>query len=425
VGAGVDSPLTVNQTGRTARGLLVDEIPNRRIEMTMRHRSLSRSPRRRSRWPVWLTVLLACAAAQNCAHAQDGRATICSESLPDMFDRVSPAVVSISATSINPFRLSERVSHVVGSGVLIDATGLILTNSHVAYGRQSISVTLDDGSRLPARMVGADPIFDLALLRVTPPGTGRLPILALGDSDRVRVGDEVAAIGNPIGFDQTLTRGIVSGMNRILPETPFSLLEPLIQTDAPINPGNSGGPLLNRCGEVIGINTAMIADAQNIGFAVPANLAKSTISALISHGRVIRPWVGFHGQLVSSELKGLVKMPLVDGLLVEAVEPGSPAEKAGIQGGQLELELDGRAFLLGGDIITSINGRAIDSMETLTDVMRALVVGGSLRLIAFRDGSPREVAYSLPERPLLPSDVSEGRMLAPAANARTRRLPPR
>ena len=395
--------------------------------MMMSRRTRSRSWRRRipGPVPVWLAVLLACAATQNDAHAQAGREATCSESLPDMFDRVSPAVVSISAMSINPFRLSERVSHVVGSGVLIDTSGLILTNAHVAYGRQSITVTLDDGSRLAARMIGADPIFDLALLRVTPPASGRLPTLALGDSDRVRVGDEVAAIGNPIGFDQTLTRGIVSGMNRILPETPFSLLEPLIQTDAPINPGNSGGPLLNRCGEVIGINTAMIADAQSIGFAVPANLAKATISALLSQGRVIRPWVGFHGQLVSSELKRLVTLPLVDGLLVEAVEPGSPAEKAGIQGGQLELELVGRAFLLGGDIITSINGRAVDSMETLADVMRGLVVGGHLRLVVVRDGARRDVDYALPERPLLPSDVSEGRMLGPAAKGRTRRVPPR
>ncbi len=393
--------------------------------MMKSERLLSHSPRRPRRWPAWLAVVLACAAGQTRADAQTPSPASCAESLPDMFDRISPAVVSISATSINPYRLSERVSRVVGSGILFDATGLILTNSHVAYGRQSITVTLDDGTRLTARLVGADPIFDLAVLRVTPPGAERLPTAPLGDSDRMRVGDDVVAIGNPIGFDQTLTRGIVSGMNRILPETPFSLQEPLIQTDAPINPGNSGGPLLNRCGEVIGINTAIIADAQNIGFAVPVNLAKATVASLVSHGRVIRPWVGFHGQLVSGELKNLLRTPLPDGLLVEVIEPGSPAEKAGLLGGQLELEIDGRGFLLGGDVIASINGRALDSADTLTDVMRGLAVGGNIRLSVLRDGTRREIAYALPERPILPGDVSEGRSLTPAARRRSHHVPPR
>ena len=355
-------------------------------------------------------VLLAAGAAPAGAREPAPR---CTESLPDMFDRVSPAVVSIGATSINPYRLSERVSHVVGSGVVIDADGLVLTNSHVAYGRQSITVTLDDGRRLPARLVGADPIFDLALLRIALPASEKLPPLRLGDSDRLRVGDEVLAIGNPVGLDQTLTRGIVSGMNRVLPETPFSVLEPLIQTDASINPGNSGGPLLNRCGEVVGINTAVMADAQNIGFAVPSNLARTTMASLLAHGRVIRPWLGFHGQLVTSELKDLVKTLLVDGLLVEVIEPGSPAATAGLRGGSLEVEIDGRAYLLGGDVVTGINGRALDTPEALLDTMRSLAVGSEVRLSVFRDGQRREMVYALPERPLLPSDVSEGRTLAP------------
>jgi len=364
-------------------------------------------------------LLFAVASVAATSNAQSKpTADACEESLADMFDRVSPAIVSISATSINPYRLSERVSHIVGSGVLVDAEGLILTNSHVAYGRQSITVTLDDGRRLPGRLVGADPIFDLALLRVSVPPSERLPTVALGDSDRVRVGDDVVAIGNPIGLDQTLTRGIVSGMNRVLPETPYSALEPLIQTDASINPGNSGGPLLNRCGEVIGINTAVMADAQNIGFAVPVNLAKTTMASLLAHGRVIRPWIGFHGQLVTSELKDLLKAPLVDGLLVEVVEPGSPAEGAGLLGGRLELEIDGRAYLFGGDVVTAINGRTLDSAETLADAMRKLAVGTTVRLNVFRDGQRREVSYTLPERPLLPSDVSEGRTLSPASRAR-------
>jgi len=247
-----------------------------------------------------------------------------------------------------------------------------------------------------------------------------LPTVSLGDSDRTRVGEEVLAIGNPLGLDQTLTRGIVSGMNRILPETPFSLLEPLIQTDAAINPGNSGGPLVNRCGEVIGINTAVIAEAQNIGFAVPSNLAKTTTAQLVSEGRVIRPWVGFHGQLIGSDLRALLKIPLADGLLIEVIEPGSPAAVAGLQGGQMELELEGRAYLLGGDIITSMNGRAIDSPEALSEAMRGLRVGTELRLRVFRDGKYRDVRYALPERPILPGDV-RGDKQASAISAGSRR----
>lgn len=392
--------------------------------MTISPSTFWRPSPRRALWLALLSILLACGgAAGEDARAESPRPTPCAEALPDVFDRVSPAVVSISATSINPYRLSERVVHVVGSGVLIDGSGLVLTNAHIAFGRQSITVTLDDGTRLPATLVGADPIFDLAVLRIPKPPGGALPTVALGDSERTRVGEEVIAIGNPLGLDQTLTRGVVSAMNRILPETPFSLLEPLIQTDAAINPGNSGGPLLNRCGEVIGINTAVITDAQNIGFAVPSNLAKATLAALLSQGRVIRPWVGFHGQLVASELKDLLKTPLVDGLLVEVVEPGSPAETAGLQGGRLELELDGRSYLLGGDIITSINGRRLDSPEALADAMRALRVGADLTMRVFREGSYRDVRYALSERPILPADVPGDRPFARAMSGRSRRAP--
>src|SRR6266481_1993747 len=249
----------------------------------------------------------------------------CKEDIPTLYERVSPTVVMISGQSINPYKLQDRVSRVIGSGFIFDREGLILTNSHVAFGRQALYVSMDDGTVLPAKLIGADPIFDIAVIEIPIPEHGTLPTAILGDSDRIRVGEEVIAIGNPLGLDQTVTRGIVSGLNRILPETPLSLSEPLIQTDAPINPGNSGGPLLNRCGQVIGINTAVIADAQNIGFAVPSNLVKTTLAALLSQGRVVRPWVGFHGQLVGSEPKDLLKAPLVDGLLVEVIEPRSPA----------------------------------------------------------------------------------------------------
>jgi serine protease Do len=356
--------------------------------------------------------------------ADPPKAATCSESISEIYDRVSPAVVFITATSINPYSLADRVERIVGSGFLVDAAGLILTNSHVAFGRQSITVTLDDGTALPAQLVGADPIFDLALLRIPMPSSGKLPVATPGDSERVRVGEEVLAIGNPMGLDQTLTRGIISGINRVLPETPFSLMEPLIQTDAAINPGNSGGPLLNRCGEVIGINTAIIPEAQGIGFAIPINLAKVVMPSLLTRGRVIRPWVGFHGQLVGEPLRNLLRIPLVDGFLIEVIEPGSPAEQAGLRAGHLEIVIGGRAVLVGGDIITRVNGTPLTSPEAIGRALRPLQVGETPRLTVFRDGEYREVEYTLPERPVLPGDLRGQRTFQPSIDRGIRPAPP-
>lgn len=332
------------------------------------------------------------------------------ESIPDLFDRISPTVVFVTATSIDPFRLTDRVTHVVGSGFIIDPSGLILTNAHVVYGRQSITITLDDGMILPARLIGADPIFDLAVLQVSPPEE-LLQAASFGDSDRVRVGEEVLAIGNPMGLDQTMTRGIISAINRVLPETTYSSQEPLLQTDAPINPGNSGGPLLNRKGEVVGITTAILQEAQNIGFAIPSNLAKRIIPMLIKDGRVIRPWIGFQGQFIDASFVELLQIPLVEGILVEVIEPGSPAEQAGLHGGDLEIAISDRSFLMGGDIITQMNGIPITSEEKFIEALQKLKVGATLHLTFYRDGKRLEVKYVVPERPTLSGDLPSHRAL--------------
>jgi S1-C subfamily serine protease len=331
----------------------------------------------------------------------------CTQPLTSVFKQVSPAVVFISAVSINPYRMNDRVEHIVGSGFIVDRSGLILTNAHVVFGRQLIDVTLDDGSTVPAQLIGADPIFDVALLRIPKPTQGLLNVVDLGDSDRVQVGEEVIAIGNPLGLDQSLTRGVISAINRVLPETFFSLQEPLLQMDTPVNPGNSGGPLVNRCGQIVGITTSVIPDAQNIGFSIPINMARSLMPSLIKDGKIIRPWLGFHGQYVENGLQDLFRFPLVQGFLIEVVEPGSPAEKAGLQGGQLELTLAGRDFLIGGDVVTRMNGISLSTPDKVLEALNALRVGSNLRLQIFRKGKYLDINYTLPERPVLPGDAPD------------------
>jgi S1-C subfamily serine protease len=360
---------------------------------------------------AWI-VLVSCLTCNLAIARDDATDDSCSAPLTSVFKQVSPAVVFISAVSINPYRMSDRVEHIVGSGFIVDRSGLILTNSHVVFGRQLIDVTLDDGSTVPAQLIGADPIFDVALLRIPKPAQGLLNIVDLGDSDRVQVGEEVIAIGNPLGLDQSLTRGVISAINRVLPETFFSLQEPLLQMDTPVNPGNSGGPLVNRCGQVVGITTSVIPDAQNIGFSIPINMAKNLVPALMKDGKIIRPWLGFHGQYMENGLQELFRFPLVQGFLIEVVEPGSPAEKVDLQGGQLELTLAGRDFLIGGDVITKVNGTALTSPDKLLEALKKLHVGSNLRLQIFRQGKYLDVSYVLPERPILPGDAPDRLSLA-------------
>ncbi len=369
---------------------------------------------------------LALAAGGAAAQQPSGPAAPCPESLPELFDRVSPSVVSIMAISINPYDPDHRVERVIGSGVIIDPSGLILSNSHVVFGRPVLTVTLDNGTTLPARLVGADPTYDVALVRIPLPAKRTLPVSRLGNSSKLRVGEEVYAIGNPLGLDQTLTRGVVSAINRLLPSGGWSLTEPLIQTDAAINPGYSGGPLVDRCGLVVGVTTAILPDAQNIGFAVPIDLVREIAPQLVEKGRVVRAWLGVQGQLVAPELRALLRLPLADGFLVEAVEPGSPAEQRGVQGGTFEITLDGDSILLGGDIITHVNGAKIGDVEALSDLIAAFKVGSVLKLTLVRDGKTQAVELTLTERPMQPWDlpahrsIAEGGASAPTSAHRSR-----
>jgi len=352
----------------------------------------------------WLLAVIMLAALLSATLPEAAADPDCTEPIPELFERVSPAVVSISAVAVDPFDVNNRVSLVMGSGFIISTDGLVLTNSHVVFGHQGITVTLDDGRKAEAKLLGADPIIDLAVLRIPVSGEGN-PRAVLGNSDSIRIGEEVMAIGNPLGLEQTLTRGVVSGLNRFLPDSPLSLTPPLIQTDAPINPGNSGGPLFDRCGEVIGITTSMVADAQNIGFAVPINIAKKVLPDLVKQGRVIRPWLGVNGRLISKELTALLNVPVVDGFLVEKVDPGSPAEQAGIREGVLPITIGGENFVLGGDIITEINGQSVNDPKRFIKLVSSLKVGDTVQLTLYREKETRKVEFRLLERPVLPGDL--------------------
>jgi S1-C subfamily serine protease len=335
-----------------------------------------------------------------------GIAASCLEGLSELFQRVSPAVVSISSLVIDPLKYTERIDVVTGSGFIISADGLLLTNAHVVFHHHAITVTLDDGRTTSAKLLGADAILDLAVLRLLPPAKApAFPTLSLGNSDAIRVGEDVMAIGNPLGLDQTLTHGVISGVDQLLAEPPVGLPVTLLQTDADINPGNSGGPLLNRCGEVIGITTAAITEAENIGFVVPINTVKRVLPQLIEQGRVIRPWFGAIGKIIEKELRDILNLPLASGFLVEAVEPGSPAEKAGLHGGSLLIAIAGEEFLFGGDIITMINGQPTGEADKFLQLIQSLHVGDTVRLTLSRDGKTRHVEWRLPERPLLPGDL--------------------
>jgi len=341
---------------------------------------------------AWLLAMPSSAFAQ----------TACTESLASLFERVSPSVVSIQITKINKAKPQRRFETVVGSGVIIERDGQVLTNAHVIDGAASLSVTLDSGARTPARVLGLDTVTDLALLRIET--SAPLPVARLGDSSALRVGDEVVAIGNPMGLEQTMTRGIVSGLNRILP----GLAEqPMIQTDAPINPGNSGGPLVDRCGAVVGINTFISEEANSIGFALPINAGKAILRDLRESGRVIRPWLGLQGREVDSQLTSVLRLPLSPGYLIEVVYDGSPAERAGIRGGNLSVVVQGEEYLVGGDVLTSIDNTPVRTHQDYLAKVKTLKPGQRTRITILRDGQRRELSLTVGERPRLPSDLSD------------------
>jgi len=314
-----------------------------------------------------------------------------------IYKKVAPATVFITSSFVTEHHLIGVGNNGIGCGVLLDDQGLILTNAHVVDGAAKILVALHDGTRLTASLVGTDPVTDLALLRVRLP-KGRHTTVQLGDSDRVEIGQKVVAIGHPFGLGYALTTGVVSGFGTT-PETGIAFQERVIQTSAAINPGNSGGPLVDAEGRVIGINAAIIVGAQNIGFAIPINTAKTVVTELRTHGRVIRPWLGITGKLLSEEVIDLFAIPLAKGLLVARVDEGSPAEKAGLRGGALNVTIEGEPWVLGGDILVAVNGLDVKTPEQLMKVFKGLKVGQTIELRVLRGGGDQNVTVTVDEQP--------------------------
>ena len=269
----------------------------------------------------------------------------------------------------------------LGSGMIVNAKGYVLTNNHVVQGASEIKVKLDDGREFEAEPVGRDPRTDVALLKLKL-GSGEvkdLPFVYLGDSDKLEVGDFVLAAGNPFGLDHSVSLGIVSAKERVIGAGPY---DDFIQTDAAINPGNSGGPLFNTRGEVVGVNTAIV--GQGIGFAVPVNMVKALLPQLLAKGKVVRGWLGVGLQNITPELARALKQDKVRGALVSGVVKSSPAEQAGLKAG---------------DVVVGLNGRPIETYNQLSREVAFMAPGAGARLSLIRDGKPQLLEVKLGQRP--------------------------
>jgi S1-C subfamily serine protease len=294
----------------------------------------------------------------------------------DIYVKDAPGVAFVTSTIVqkseSPFNLfggeQQRQGQATGSGIVIDNNGTVLTNYHVVENAIKVTVSLEKGKTVDAQVVGKDPSNDLAVLRIHPDGLQLHP-LTLGNSAGVQVGDPVLAIGNPFDLERTLTTGVISALQRQITAPNGFAINNVLQTDAPINPGNSGGPLLDGAGRVIGINSQIETGGSGggsvgIGFAVPINTAKSEIDQLEKGGTVRGAYIGLTSLTIDGSLEAL-NLPVKSGALVQSVQKGTPAEKAGIRGGTVNGSVENGQVAVGGDIIVSIDGKAVKSSEDL------------------------------------------------------------
>ncbi len=339
------------------------------------------------------------------------------EDLIKLYDKVDQSVVQVTQDSNIP-----GMSR-LGSGFVYDREGHIVTNYHVVAGdpiNKEFDITFTDGTGYKATVVGVDPFAEIAVLKIALENNTqvkeRLIPLQIGNFSEVSVGQRVAAIGNPFGLSASITEGIVSGLGRVLPalspennqmpiveETPAFSIPNIIQTDAAINPGNSGGPLLNMRGEVIGINTAIFSATgvySGVGFAIPSYLIQKVVPSLITTGEYQHPYLGVSGTDIDADIAEIMKLPNTTGFLVIQVTSGSPAEKAGIRGGAILTEIDGREVEVGGDVIIGIDNKPIRKIDDLLSYLdREKKVGDNVTLSIIRNGQIQEIGLSLAARP--------------------------
>lgn len=319
-----------------------------------------------------------------------------------VYRQTTPAVANIltKATEYDFFMDPVPVEG-AGSGFVIDPRGYILTNNHVVEGAQTIEVVLGDKSRYQAKFIGADARNDVALIKIEPKGA-KLATLTLGDSATLQVGQKVLAIGDPFGFQSTLTTGVVSALGRTVQTSQTTFIDEAIQTDAAINRGNSGGPLINSKGEVIGINSAIYTPSgttAGIGFAIPINTAKRIANDLITDGRVHQAFLGVETYPVGGYLASALDLPVQDGLLVQQVTKGGPAASAGIRGGDRVAQAGMRRFYIGGDVIVAIDGQSVASPLDVTLALNKKRPGDTVNVTLYRGGKKMDISVKLGDLP--------------------------
>jgi S1-C subfamily serine protease len=319
-----------------------------------------------------------------------------------VYEKVADGVVNVTSTAIQmDFFFNAFPTQGSGSGSIIDAKGHILTNHHVVANAQKLEVTLADGSKWPAKLIGSDPDNDLAVIKIDAPKE-KLKVIPMGDSKSLKIGQKVLAIGNPFGLQRTLTTGIISSLGRTIRSEVGTLIEDVIQTDAAINPGNSGGPLLNSEGEIVGINSAIISPtggSVGIGFAIPVNTAKKVVPELISKGYVTYPYIGATIQSLIPEMAKFLKLKIERGAMISEVVKGGPADKAGLKGGNQRVQVGNMIVLVGGDIVVKVDQREVKTNDELIHYIREKKPGDTVLLKVYRKGNFTDVKVTLGERP--------------------------